>query len=114
MSDDRWALVKDEEVYNNMMMYISVAEMGISRETQLRALQLMKAILRGDGKEIFDYAFEKMSDRWGKISRVFSKSKRFSIQEIPPLYCNFFDKVRGPSPGDHLDSNLEYYYAYRC
>ncbi|XP_047956595.1 tryptophan aminotransferase-related protein 3-like isoform X2 [Salvia hispanica] len=94
-----WALVKDEEVYNNMMTYISVAEIGISRETQLRALQLMKAILRGDGKEIFDYAFEKMSDRWGKISRVFSKSKRFSIQEIPPLYCNFFDKVRGPSPG---------------
>ncbi|XP_047956048.1 tryptophan aminotransferase-related protein 3-like [Salvia hispanica] len=94
-----WALVKDEEVYNNMMMYISVAEMGISRETQLRALQLMKAILRGDGKEIFDYAFEKMSARWGKISRIFSKSKRFSIQEIPPLYCNFFDKVRGPSPG---------------
>ncbi|KAL1540588.1 tryptophan aminotransferase-related protein 3-like [Salvia divinorum] len=94
-----WALVKDKEVYNNMMTYISVAEMGISRETQIRALQLMKAILRGDGKEIFDYAFEKMSDRWGKLSQIFSKSKRFSIQEIPPLYCNFFDKVRGPSPG---------------
>ncbi|XP_042013529.1 tryptophan aminotransferase-related protein 3-like [Salvia splendens] len=94
-----WALVKDVEVYYNMMAYIIAAEMGISRETQLRALQLMKAILRGDGKEIFDYAFEKMSDRWGKLSRIFSKSKRFSIQEIPPLYCNFFDKVRGPSPG---------------
>lgn len=92
--------MRDKKVYENMLNYISVAEMGISRDTQLRALQLIKAILDGDGERIFDYAFEKMSDRWGKLSRIISKSKHFSIQEIPPLYCNFFDKVRGPSPGD--------------
>ncbi|KAH6826861.1 Pyridoxal phosphate transferases superfamily protein [Perilla frutescens var. hirtella] len=94
-----WAIVKDKEVYRNMQLYISVAEMGISRETQLRALQLMKTVLHGNGKEIFDYAFNKMSDRWGKLSQIFSSSERFSLQEIPPLFCNFFEKVRGPSPG---------------
>ncbi|XP_057794670.1 tryptophan aminotransferase-related protein 4-like [Salvia miltiorrhiza] len=94
-----WAFVKDEEIYTKMQMYITVAEMGISREAQVRALQLMKTILHGDGKDLFNYAFEKMSDRWGKVRQIFSKSKRFSIQEIPPLYCNFFERVRGASPG---------------
>lgn len=93
--------MRDKEVYENMQLYISTAEMGISRETQLRALQLMKAILDGNSRKIFDYAFEKMSDRWEKLSLIFSKSKRYSIQEIPPLYCNFFEKVRGPSPGNY-------------
>ncbi|KAK6160800.1 hypothetical protein DH2020_004181 [Rehmannia glutinosa] len=93
-----WAFVKDEDVYQNMQKYISVAEMGISREAQLRALKLMKAILQGNGTDIFDYAYKKMSDRWKKLSQIVSLSKRFTLQEIPPQFCNFFEKVRGPSP----------------
>ncbi|KAI3465433.1 hypothetical protein Pfo_022096 [Paulownia fortunei] len=93
-----WAFVKDKDVYENMKSYISVAEMGISREAQLRALKLMKAILHRNGTEIFDYGYKKMSDRWKKLSQIISLSKRFTIQEIPPQFCNFFEKVRGPSP----------------
>ncbi|KAL8058306.1 hypothetical protein ABFX02_03G009500 [Erythranthe guttata] len=93
-----WALIKDEQVYEDMNTYISISEMGISREAQLRALQLVKAILNGNGTDIFDYAYEKMSYRWKKLSEIVSLSSRFSIQEIPPLFCNFFEKVRGPSP----------------
>ncbi|KAK4428364.1 Tryptophan aminotransferase-related protein 4 [Sesamum alatum] len=93
-----WAFVKDEDVYHKMQSYIEKAEMGISREAQLRALKLMKAILLGDGMEIFEYAYKKMSARWQKLSNIILLSQRFSIQEIPPLFCNFFEKVRGPSP----------------
>ncbi|KAL7154560.1 hypothetical protein ABFS83_03G009600 [Erythranthe nasuta] len=93
-----WALVKDEKVYEDMKTYMSIASIGISREAQLRALQLMKAILNGNGTDIFDYAYNKMSYRWKKLSEIVSLSSRFSIQEIPPLFCNFFEKVRGPSP----------------
>ncbi|KAL0361822.1 UNVERIFIED_CONTAM: Tryptophan aminotransferase-related protein 4 [Sesamum radiatum] len=93
-----WAFVKDEDVYQKMQSYIEQAELGIAREAQLRALKLMKAILHADGREIFEYAYKKMSDRWRKLSDIVSLSKRFSIQEIPPLFCNFFEKVRGPSP----------------
>ncbi|KAL3617757.1 hypothetical protein CASFOL_038078 [Castilleja foliolosa] len=93
-----WAFVKDENVYENMKTYISVAEMGLSREAQLRALKLMKAILTGNETDIFDYAYNKMSDRWQKLSQIISSSKRFSLQKISPLFCNFFEKVRGPSP----------------
>ncbi|GFP98549.1 tryptophan aminotransferase-related protein 4 [Phtheirospermum japonicum] len=93
-----WAFVKDENVYANMKTYIAVAEMGLSRDAQLRALKLMKAILHGNGTGIFDYAYNKMSSRWEKLSRIISSSKRFGLQEIPPQFCNFFEKVRGPSP----------------
>ncbi|KAK6145820.1 hypothetical protein DH2020_019689 [Rehmannia glutinosa] len=98
----RWAFVKDEDVYQNMQKYISVAEMGISREAQLRALKLMKAILQGNGTDIFDYAYKKMSDRWKKLSQIVSLSKRFTLQEIPPQFCNFFEKVR-----DHLQKRTQ-------
>ncbi|CAA2943351.1 tryptophan aminotransferase-related 4-like [Olea europaea subsp. europaea] len=93
-----WALVKDKDVYLNMCEYLELAEMGVSRDTQLRALQLLKVVLEGDGSEIFHFAYEKMRDRWEKISQTVSFSKRFTIQEIPPQYCNFFEKIRGPSP----------------
>ncbi|KAG8377301.1 hypothetical protein BUALT_Bualt08G0015000 [Buddleja alternifolia] len=56
-----WAFVKDKEVYENMNIYISAAEMGISRETQLRALKLMKAMLHGNGTDIFE-AFSRVED----------------------------------------------------
>ncbi|KAL2497035.1 Tryptophan aminotransferase-related protein 4 [Abeliophyllum distichum] len=93
-----WALVKDEVVYLNMLKYMQLAELGVSRDTQLRALQLLKVVLEGDGREIFHFAYEKMRDRWENISQIVSLSKRYTIQDIPPQYCNFFEKVRGPSP----------------
>lgn len=92
--------MKDKDVYLNMQKYISLAEFSISRDTQLRALQLLKGVLKGDGREIFHFAYEKMRDRWEKISQTVSLSKHFTVQDIPPQYCNFFEKVRGPSPGD--------------
>ncbi|KAL0324887.1 UNVERIFIED_CONTAM: Tryptophan aminotransferase-related protein 4 [Sesamum radiatum] len=90
-----WALVKDKQVYENMIQYIQIAEMGTSKDTQLRALQLLKAI---HGQKIFHFAYKTMRDRWEKLSEIVSRSNRFTIQEIPPLFCNFFEEVRGPSP----------------
>lgn len=82
-------------------MYISTAELGISKETQLRALTLLKTVLEGDGRGIFNFSYEKMKNRWESLSQIISQSNRFSLQEIPPQYCNFFEKIRGPSPGTY-------------
>lgn len=87
-------------MYNNMLEYISLSEMGTSREAQLRALKLVKTILQGNGTDIFDYAYKKMSHRWEQLSQIIALSSRFTIQETQPQWCNFFEKVRGPSPGD--------------
>ncbi|KAL3617754.1 hypothetical protein CASFOL_038075 [Castilleja foliolosa] len=94
-----WALVKDRQTYENMLYYVGLSEMGISRDTQLRALQILKTLLQGDGKQIFQFAYKMMSDRWDKLNDVISSSfNRFTIQEISPQFCNFFEQIRGPSP----------------
>ncbi|KAH6826864.1 Pyridoxal phosphate transferases superfamily protein [Perilla frutescens var. hirtella] len=95
-----WAIVRDRTVYENMLNYISFAELGTSRETQLRTLQLLRTIIRGknDGKEIFNFAYNSMRQRWDKLNQILSSSNRFQIQEIPYQFCSFFDQIRGPSP----------------
>ncbi|KAL0294762.1 UNVERIFIED_CONTAM: Tryptophan aminotransferase-related protein 4 [Sesamum calycinum] len=37
-----WAIVKDKNVYENMLQYKSLADSGTSKDTQLRALKLIK------------------------------------------------------------------------
>ncbi|KAJ9546043.1 hypothetical protein OSB04_025750 [Centaurea solstitialis] len=93
-----WAVIKDKDVYLKMLAYIIVADLGISKDTQLRVLKLLKVALEDDGKPFFKFAYNKMKDRWDTLTSVFSKSTRFSIQHIHPLRCNFFNVTRLPSP----------------
>ncbi|KAL8506776.1 hypothetical protein ACS0TY_017608 [Phlomoides rotata] len=93
-----WALVKDKTTYDNMVNYMEIASLGTSRETQLRALQLFNTILRTNGTEIFDFAYNTMRRRWNLLNEIISPSKRFSLQKIPPRFCTYFEKVRGASP----------------
>lgn len=76
--------------------------MGVSHDTQLRALKLLKVVLQGGGGggEIFGYGYQVMRDRWMKLSKVLSTSKRISLQKLAPQYCTYFRKIRGPSPGE--------------
>ncbi|OMP14244.1 hypothetical protein COLO4_00137 [Corchorus olitorius] len=39
-----------------------------------------------------------MRNRWRKLIKTMSMSKRFSIQELEPQPCSFHHKVRAPSP----------------
>nr|GEY74300.1 tryptophan aminotransferase-related protein 3-like [Tanacetum cinerariifolium] len=93
-----WAVIKDKDVYQKVLEYISVAEFGISKDTQLRVLKLLKKAVEGYGKPIFEFAYNKMRNRWERLTSVFSKSTRFSIQQRHPSHCNFFNETRLPSP----------------
>ena len=96
----RWAVVKDENVFQRMTTYVSMNTMGVSRDTQLRTLQLIKVVLKDGGKEIFDFGYTMLSNRWEKLNETLSISTRFTLQEIGAQYCNYFHKIRGPSPGN--------------
>ncbi|KAL3617739.1 hypothetical protein CASFOL_038060 [Castilleja foliolosa] len=99
VDEDLLVLVKDRQTYENMLQYLGLAEIGISRDTQLRALQILKTLLKGDGKQILQFAYKTMSHRWDKLNDVISSSfNHFTIQEISPRFCNFFKQIRGPSP----------------
>lgn len=92
--------MKDVKVYRRMMEFIDLAEMGISKDVQLRALTLLKVVAQGDGKQIFNFAQQILRDHWEKLSHIFSLTKHFSLQTIPPQYCTFLERTREPSPGD--------------
>lgn len=81
---------------------MQVNTMGVSRDTQLRVLKLIKVMLaemRGEGG-IFEFGHKTMAERWSKLSKVISSSNRFSLQQLSPQYCTYFKKIRCPSPGE--------------
>lgn len=96
----RWAIVKDEAIYQRMLTYMSLSTYGVPRETQLRVLKLLKAVLEGEGKEMFEFGYKTMANRWRKLRKIFSASRRFSLQDLDHQYCSFSKKIRGPSPGE--------------
>ncbi|KAF9599653.1 hypothetical protein IFM89_001599 [Coptis chinensis] len=77
-----WAFVRDENIYKRMQMYISLSSMSVSRDTQLRALKLLKVVLKENGKDLFEFGPKTMRNRWERISRSFSSSKRFSFRNL--------------------------------
>ncbi|XP_076881493.1 tryptophan aminotransferase-related protein 4-like [Bidens hawaiensis] len=95
-----WAIVKDDDVYDKYSTFNFVASIGVSKETQLRALKILKVIVKGGGtgRPFFEHADHLMRDRWERLTAVISKSTRFSIQERKPLHCTFFDETRPPNP----------------
>ncbi|GMY29498.1 tryptophan aminotransferase-related protein 4-like [Fagus crenata] len=93
-----WAIIKDEVVYQRMLTYMSLSTYGVSRETQLRVLKLLKVVIEGKGREMYEFGHKTMKTRWQRLSKSLSLSKRFSIQELESHYCSFSRKVRRPSP----------------
>ncbi|KAL9234149.1 hypothetical protein vseg_009050 [Gypsophila vaccaria] len=93
-----WALIKDEAVYKKMKEYVMHNTMGVSRDTQLRMLELLKVVVDGGTKHFFQFGHETMKDRWLRLNSAFSTSARFSLQSLPPQYCTYYQQVRQPSP----------------
>ncbi|KAI3914297.1 hypothetical protein MKW92_037375 [Papaver armeniacum] len=92
-----WALIKDQLVYEKFLNYMLLNSMGVSRDTQLRALKLLKVLL-GDGKEFFEFGHRTTRTRWESLNKVISTSKRFSLQKLIPGYSTYFRNITAPSP----------------
>ena len=98
----RWALIRDEKVAKKAYEYVQNSIMGASRDTQLRMLGIVKAMLANlHGEEdIFAFGYDVMRSRWRRLSTAVSRSRRISLQKMAPEYCTYFKRVREPSPGD--------------
>uniref|UniRef100_A0ACD5W0Z7 Uncharacterized protein n=1 Tax=Avena sativa TaxID=4498 RepID=A0ACD5W0Z7_AVESA len=95
-----WALIRDEKVAQRAKDYIMQNTMGASRDTQLRMLTIINAILANlHGEEdIFAFGQDVMTAKWRRLNAVVSRSRRISLQKIPPQYCTYFGNIREPSP----------------
>ncbi|KAJ0734400.1 putative alliinase, EGF-like domain, pyridoxal phosphate-dependent transferase, major [Helianthus annuus] len=93
-----WAIIKDRDIYDKMLLYISMSDVGISHDTQLRALKILETTIDEDGKPFFEFAYTKMTERWDRLTSAFSKSTRFSLQDRHPFHCTYFNETRLPTP----------------
>ncbi|XP_062219760.1 tryptophan aminotransferase-related protein 3-like [Phragmites australis] len=95
-----WALIRDENVAKRAKEYVQSSIMGASRDTQLRMLGIVKVMLANlHGEEdIFTFGHNVMRARWRRLNAVVSRSRRISLQKIPPQYCTYFKRIREPSP----------------
>lgn len=83
---------------------MSLSTYGVSRETQLRVLKLIKVVIEGKGREMYEFGYKTMKTRWDQLSKSVSMSKRFSIQDLETHYCSFSGKVKKSSPGNSLQA----------
>lgn len=104
----RWALIRDEKVAKKANDYVQMSTMGASRDTQLRMLKIIKVMLANlhSRDDIFGFGHDVLRSKWRRLNSVVSPSRRISLQKIPPQYCTYFKKIREPSPGEHMCSNI--------
>ncbi|WCJ43305.1 tryptophan aminotransferase related 1 [Euphorbia peplus] len=93
-----WAIVKDKAIYEKMVTYMQLNTMGVSRETQLRALKLLKVVLEEGENGIFLFGHDTMKKRWERLNEIISMTDRFSLQKVAPEYCTYLNKVRNATP----------------
>uniref|UniRef100_J3L3I2 Alliinase C-terminal domain-containing protein n=1 Tax=Oryza brachyantha TaxID=4533 RepID=J3L3I2_ORYBR len=96
----KWALVRDENVAKRAISYSRQSTYGVSRDTQLRMLKILKVIMANlQGKDdIFAFGYDVMVSRWRTLNAVVSRSTRITLQKIRPQYCPYFKKTKEPSP----------------
>ncbi|XP_042483475.1 tryptophan aminotransferase-related protein 4-like [Macadamia integrifolia] len=96
-----WAVIKDADVYRRMTTYLQFNSMGVSHETQVRALELLKVVLEDEGRALFEFGYKVIADRWAKLNKIISASTYFSLQKLSPQYCTYLQDVHQPSPGKY-------------
>ncbi|CAJ1943795.1 unnamed protein product [Sphenostylis stenocarpa] len=100
-----WALVKDKEVAKKMTKFIELNTIGVSKDSQLRAAKVLKAVSdsceeekQKDGESFFKYSYNLMAQRWKQLREVVEAGDMFSLPQFSPAFCNFFGKVTEPQP----------------
>ncbi|XP_019052363.1 PREDICTED: tryptophan aminotransferase-related protein 2 isoform X2 [Nelumbo nucifera] len=96
-----WALVKDKEVAKKMTKFIELNTIGVSKDSQLRAAKILKAVsdsCRQDYDNFFDYGRGLMAKRWERLRSVIGRNGLFSLPEYPMEFCNFFGELTEAHP----------------
>ncbi|KAL9684097.1 hypothetical protein QQ045_021529 [Rhodiola kirilowii] len=98
-----WALVKDKEIAMKMTKYIELNTIGVSKDSQLRAAKILKATADScehtSGQKVenfFEFGFNQMRERWGKLRTAVKKSGLFSLPDFVPDWCTYNKKSFEP------------------
>lgn len=106
----RWAILKDANVAMRMTKFMELNTIGVSHDSQVRATQLIKAVVQGytassepsDNNKLFHFGSTVMQYRWKRLRAALNASSEFQIPEMETSNCSFFHKEIDSSPGNHL------------
>ncbi|PIA61769.1 hypothetical protein AQUCO_00200039v1 [Aquilegia coerulea] len=100
-----WALVKDKDVAAKMKDFITISTIGVSKDSQLRAAKILRAVSEscqntglGNVKNIFSYGRSRMNERWERLRAVIKQNGLFSLPEYSNQFCNFLGECAEISP----------------
>ncbi|CAL4951865.1 unnamed protein product [Urochloa decumbens] len=100
-----WALVKDRDVAKKMTKFIELNTIGVSKDSQLRAAKVLKAVSDAyelpearEEHRLFDYGRRKMIERWSMLREAAAASGIFSLPEETSGYCNFANETAATNP----------------
>lgn len=99
----RWALVKDAEVARRMTKFIELNTIGVSKDSQLRAAKILRAVRdgyegSGAGERFFEFGRRLMTERWERLRDTVQKGTLFSMPEYSTSFCNFIKETDTPHP----------------
>eukprot|EP00252_Welwitschia_mirabilis_P026730 TRINITY_DN8858_c0_g1_i1.p1 TRINITY_DN8858_c0_g1~~TRINITY_DN8858_c0_g1_i1.p1 ORF type:complete len:162 (+),score=31.81 TRINITY_DN8858_c0_g1_i1:257-742(+) len=98
-----------------MTKFIELNTIGVSKDSQLRAAQILHSVTKGyassDSKaasrfqikseeepRFFHYGYSLLEDRWSRLRQAAKANGRFSLPSFEPGYCTFFGRERVPQP----------------
>ncbi|KAL8534241.1 hypothetical protein ACS0TY_010297 [Phlomoides rotata] len=94
-----WAVVKDENVARKMVKFMEVSTIGVSKEAQLRAANILETISlslscqnSNELDNFFQHSRRLLAERWNKLRDSLKSNPLFHLSKYPTPYCNFFKK----------------------
>ncbi|KAG5039594.1 hypothetical protein AAZX31_05G038800 [Glycine max] len=100
-----WAIVKDKEVAKKMTKFIEISTIGVSKDSQLRAAKVLKAVSDSceqensqDGESFFTHSYNIMAQRWKQLRAVVEAGDLFTLPQFSPAFCTFFGQETEPQP----------------
>ncbi|KAK8456954.1 hypothetical protein SEVIR_3G100800v4 [Setaria viridis] len=100
-----WALVKDTEVAQKMIKFLELNTIGVSKDSQLRAAKILKAVCDGyelspasEANRLFHFAQRKMAERWSRLRATVAASGIFSLPNELSGYCTFAKEIVAANP----------------
>ncbi|PIN09986.1 L-tryptophan--pyruvate aminotransferase [Handroanthus impetiginosus] len=91
-----WAIVRDEKVARKMVKFMEINTIGVSKEAQLRAANILEIISLScqkhkphDLENFFKYSHRLMVQRWKKLRDAAKNNELFYVPKFPHRYCKF-------------------------
>ena len=88
-----------------MIKFIELNTIGVSKDSQLRAAKIIKAVCDGyelssygDASRLFHFARHKMAARWNRLRLAVEASGIFTLPDELPGHCSFSNDTVTSNP----------------